>query len=124
MSFPSTCSRALAFIFVFLALPLSQPSAHCFVGSRFFPATLTIDDPCVADEMSLPTVAWSRTGDVPPASEWDISAEFDKRITEDFGFGISDVWSQIRTPGGPTMAGFADLETTLQYQLLKDSSHE
>ncbi|MGB7099173.1 MAG: hypothetical protein WBD95_10465 [Xanthobacteraceae bacterium] len=78
----------------------------------------------MADEMSLPTVAWSRTGDIPPGSEWDISAEFDKRITEDLGFGISDVWSQIRTPGGPTLAGFGDLETTLQYQLLKDSSHE
>ena len=24
--------------------------AHCFVGGRFFPATLGIDDPCVADE--------------------------------------------------------------------------
>src|SRR5579864_5850373 len=27
-------------------------------------------------------------------------------------------------PGGPTMAGFDNLETTAQYQLLKDSSHE
>jgi hypothetical protein len=118
------CLRACALGLPLFLLFFTNASAHCFVGARFFPATLTIDDPCVADEMSLPTVAWSRTGDVPPASEWDISAEFDKRITEDLGFGISDVWSQIRTPGGPTLAGFGDLETTLQYQLLKDSSHE
>jgi hypothetical protein len=124
MSLPSTCSRALAFIFVFLALPLSQPSAHCFVGPRFFPATLVTDDPCVADEMSLPTVVWSRTGDVPPATEWDISAELSKRITEDLGISIGDVWSHIRQPGGPTIQGFGDLETTLQYQLLKDGAHE
>ena len=37
------------------ALPMSNAFAHCFVGSRFFPATLATDDPCVADEMSLPT---------------------------------------------------------------------
>ncbi len=105
-------------------LSFSNALAHCFVGARFFPATLAIDDPCVADELSLPTVQWSKTGDVPPATEWDVSAEISKRITEDLGLSIGNTWSQIRPPGGPTAAGFADLETTLQYQLLKDSPHE
>lgn len=117
-------SRACALGLLFAWLPFSTAFAHCFVGPRFFPATLVIDDPCVADEMSLPTVDWFRTGDVPPASEVDVAVEFDKRITEDLGFGISDVWSQIRSPGGPVVQGFGDLETTLQYQLLKDGSHE
>ena len=54
----------------------SNASAHCFVGARFFPATLAIDDPCVADELSLPTVAWSKTADMPPGIEWDISGDF------------------------------------------------
>jgi hypothetical protein len=98
--------------------------AHCVVGARFLPATLATDDPCVADEMSLPTVSWSRTGDTPPATEWDISGEFSKRITEDFGISIGETWSQIRQPGGPTTAGFGDLETTFQYQLLKNAPHE
>ncbi len=120
----SRCLRACAPIIVFALLPFSSASAHCFVGPRFFPATLTIDDPCVADEMSLPTVDWFKTGTVPSGSEWDISAEFDKRITEDLGFGISDVWTQIRTPGGPVAVGLGNLETTLQYQLLKNASSE
>ena len=30
--------------------------AHGLAGKRFFPSTLTIDDPFVADELSLPTV--------------------------------------------------------------------
>jgi hypothetical protein len=67
MSGSLRCPLALAFVLVLL--PVSQASAHCLVGARFFPATLATDDPCVADEMSLPTVAWSRTGDVPPAKE-------------------------------------------------------
>jgi hypothetical protein len=118
-----SCSRLCALLF-FVTLPLSNAFAHCFVGPRFFPATLAIDDPCVADEMSLPTVAWSQTGDVPPATEWDISAELSKRITEDFGISIGDTWSNIHQPGGFTKSGFSDLETTLQYQLLKDGPHE
>ncbi len=118
------CLRAGALALLFASLPLSQAFAHCFVGPRFFPSTLIIDDPCVADEMSLPTVDWFKTADIPPASELDISAEFNKRITEDLGFTIGDQWSQIRAPDGNTMAGFSDLETALQYQLLKDASHE
>jgi hypothetical protein len=117
-------SRAFALVLLFVFLPFSNAFAHCFVGPRFFPATLAIDDPCVADEMSLPTVAWSKTGDIPPATEWDVSVEISKRITEDLGISIGEQWSQIRTPGSPTLSGFSDLETTLQYQLLKDSSHE
>ena len=80
----------LASAFLLALLPVSQASAHCFVGARFFPATLATDDPCVADEMSLPTVAWSKTGDVPPAKELDISGEISKRITEDFGVSIGE----------------------------------
>jgi hypothetical protein len=102
----------------------SDALAHCFVGARFFPATLATDDPCVADEMSLPTVSWSKTADMPPASEWDISGELSKRITENFGVSIGETWTQIRQPNGLVTAGFQDLETTFQYQLLKDSSHE
>lgn len=119
-------ARALLILPLLLCPVLISPAAaHCFVGARFFPATLAIDDPCVADELSLPTVSFSQTGDVPAAGEWDISGEFSRRITEDFGVSIGETWSQIhQRGGGPTQAGFADLETTFQYQLLKDDAHE
>jgi hypothetical protein len=117
-------ARAFALGLALALLSFSSAFAHCFVGPRFFPATLAIDDPCVADEMSIPTVNWVPTPGAPPGSQLDISVEFDKRITESLGFNISDVWSQIRTPGGPVVQGLGDLETTVQYQLLKDASHE
>jgi hypothetical protein len=121
----SRCTlRALALVPFIILLTASHVFAHCFVGGRFLPATLVTDDPCVADEMSLPTVSWSKTADMPPATEWDISAEFSKRITEDFGISIGDTWTQIHQPGGFTAAGFGNLETTAQYQLLKNSEHE
>ena len=124
MSCLKRCSRALALTLIFAPLPLSGAFAHCFVGPRFLPATLITDDPCVADEMSLPTVSWSRTPDTPPATEWDVGVEISKRITEDFGISIGNTWRQFRPPSGPTMAGWDNLETTAQYQLLKDGSHE
>ena len=61
---------------------------------------------------------------MPAATEWDVSVELSKRITEHLGISIGETWSQIRPPGGPTMAGFGNLETTIQYQLLKDGPHE
>ena len=109
----------------FFALAFTSPSlAHCFVGARFFPATLATDDPCVADEMSMPTVQWSKTADMPPATQWDISGEISKRITENFGVSIGQTWTQLRQPDGTVTSGFQNLETTFQYQVLKDRSHE
>ena len=40
-----------------LVLIASPAWGHGFVGQRFFPATLAVDDPFVADELSLPTFA-------------------------------------------------------------------
>ena len=40
---------AFAFGLLITLLSVSYASAHCFVGARFFPATLATDDPCVAD---------------------------------------------------------------------------
>ena len=120
----SSCSRAFAVALIFVALSASEGFAHCFAGGHFFPATLATDDPCVADELSLPTVQWSKTRDFPPATEWDISIDLSKRITEDFGVSIGSTWSHIRSPGSPTVAGFGNLETAFQYQLFKDGPHE
>src|ERR1700732_5311436 len=109
----------------FIALAFtSHALAHCFVGARFLPATLATDDPCVADEMSLPTVAWSKTADVPPASQLDIGIDFSKRITENFGVTFSQGWTSIRQADGTLAQGFGNFETTFQYQLLKDREHE
>src|SRR5262245_15263272 len=36
-------------------IPLASAGAHEIVGNRFFPATLTIDDPGVNDELAVPT---------------------------------------------------------------------
>lgn len=105
-------------------LTSSDARAHCFVGARFFPATLGIDDPCVADELSIPTVTWSKSGDEPPVRELDISGEFSKRITEYFGVSVSPTWTHLSQPGMPSASGFQNLETEFKYQFLTLPEYE
>lgn len=109
-----------------LSLP-SNAFAHCFVGARFFPAMLATDDPCVADEMSLPTVQLNSAN--PAGRENDIEADFSKRITENFGVTVSSTWTRVSPPAddgtaGPVAYGFQNLVVTPQFQLWKDPQHE
>lgn len=115
---------AAATIAALQSISVPQASAHCFVGGRFLPATLNTDDPCVADEMSVPTVSKFKTGDDPSAKETDLSFDFSKRITENFGITTSRTWSRISPPGMPSMSGWQNLQNAFQYQVLKDPSHE
>ena len=101
--------------------------AHEIVGNRFFPATLAIDDPGVNDEVALPTISMSKTGDDPSFKQLDISGEFAKRITENFAISVAPTWSRLYAPGGPAMTGargFQNLETLFKYRVFKNDEHE
>ena len=109
------------------ALVVTAARSHEIVGNRMFPATLAIDDPGVADELSLPTVAVSKTGDVPPVKQLDISGEYSKLITEDFAVSFSPTWTHLYAPGGPNSvgaSGFQNIETTFKYRVFKNAEHE
>src|SRR5207247_11270762 len=88
------------------SLVATEPvSAHGFAGKRFFPATLATHDPFVADELSLPTIAYSKQ----PASEEsaatresDFSIDVSKRVTEYLGIGLGPTDSRVRSCGGQT----------------------
>jgi hypothetical protein len=102
-------------------------NAHEIVGNRVFPATLAIDDPGVADELSLPTVLFYKTGNNPSVRQLDISGEYSKLITEDFAVSFSPTWSHIYAPGGPLgvgASGFQNIETTFKYRIYKNAEHE
>lgn len=75
-------------------------SAHCIVGNRFFPATLNIDDPCVNDELALPTIAGFKNGDDPSARELD------------------DI------PHEGSAQGFDNLGTSFKYQFVRNAGAE
>jgi hypothetical protein len=101
-------SWPLAMFAAVLAAPATAALAHEIVGNRFFPATLAIDDPGVTDELALPTISMSKTGDDPSFKQLNVSAEFAKRITEDFAISIAPTWSRLYAPGGLTITARAD----------------
>jgi hypothetical protein len=108
-------------------LPIHPARAHAVAGARVFPVTLTIDDPGVADEASIPTFAWQRSGaegGVGPVHEYDLTGEFDKRITERLGIGISDGYSIQSTENDKTRTGWQDLTIALKYQTYVNAPHE
>jgi hypothetical protein len=107
-----------------LALSGGTAQAHCLAGARFFPATLNIEDPCVADELALPTVSSFRNGDDPSARQLDISGEYSKRITDTFALSVGSTWSRISPPGMPRVSGFQNLETAAKWQFLTDAQRE
>ncbi|MEY2492893.1 MAG: hypothetical protein QOH24_1844 [Verrucomicrobiota bacterium] len=102
----------------------SRAYGHGFAGARFFPATLSTDDPFIADELSLPTVSTIRTPDNGGTREIDISVDIAKRITPYFGIEIGQTLTALNPHEGRAVNGFGNLELSGKYQLLENDAHE
>jgi hypothetical protein len=103
---------------------MGRAFGHGFAGARFFPATLSTDDPFVSDELSLPTVSTIRTPEDGGTRETDISVDISKRITPDFAIEIGDSFTVLNPQEGRAANGFSNLELGGKYQLLKNGEHE
>ena len=86
---------------------ISRAYGHGFAGARFFPATLSTDDPFVADELSLPTVSTVRTPDDGGTRETEISFDIAKRITPDFAIEIGESFTVLIHTKGTRRMGSA-----------------
>src|SRR5205823_11893741 len=118
---------SLVFWLVFAVCEFSATGrvyGHGFAGARFFPATLSTDDPFVSDELSLPTVSTIRTPDDGGTRETDISVDVSKRITPEFAIEIGDTFTALIPHDGRAANGFGNLELGGKYQLLKSGEHE
>jgi hypothetical protein len=106
-----------------LAFPPEAAFAHAICGDRVFPVTLTIDDPGVADEASVPTFTYQNNG-AAGSHEYDFNFEWDKRITPDLGFAVNYGWNVYQTSGEPTTTGWDNLSLTGKYAKCVSPSHE
>ena len=105
------------------AFPVTA-QAHCEVGERTFASTMTFDDPCVSDELSLPTIQSFKNGDQPSAQELDVSGEYTKTITRNFGVSFEETWVHLDVPGEGSHSGFDNLGTSFKYQFVRDAERE
>ncbi len=105
-----------------LAVPLlmasTEAQAHGVVGDRFFPATLAIDDPFVADELAVPTFALLHSSD--NVRKLSLDFEYAKRITDRFAVSLAQGWHSQRRVG----AGWQNLEASFKFQAFESPIHE
>jgi len=110
-----------------VAASTQSVAAHGLIGQRFFPATLAIDDPFVADELSLPTVLHIRNRggeDSPPTLQTDLSGEFSKRLSPNLGVSLGGTYTLLHPDDGPSTSGFNNMEVALKYVFWKSAEHE
>ena len=121
------CIKKSAVLGIALAALSAAPVwAHAVCGNRVFPATLTMDDPGVNDELSLPTIQYLP---IPAASgnksgdSIDYGWEWDKTITQDLGFAINDDYF-TQHGAGQNLSGLDNVTLTVKDQLPCDEQHE
>ncbi|HEY4173537.1 MAG TPA: hypothetical protein VGM42_10960 [Rhodopila sp.] len=100
--------------------------AHGFAGDHMFISTLLIDDPNVADEASLPTFQFlpSQADGGGTSNTYNLGFEFDKRITENFGFSIESGYTWLTQPHAKTVNGWDNIAITLKYKPYVNAEHE
>jgi len=114
----------LALILILL-MPISS-WAHGVAGKRFFPTTFAVDDPFVSDELSLlfNHIKNPGEGDNPPARSTELSLEYSKRITPNFGLSIGEKFRHLNFEGQGSESGLGNLELGAKYQFLTSEKHE
>ena len=112
---------------VIVSLLPQSAHAHAIAGDRVFPATLEVDDPSVATELSLPAVSWARgplddNGNFPNLT--NIGAEFDLLIAPNLAVGISDGWNSQTARGERGVYGYDSIEVSGKYLFYENDEHE
>lgn len=97
--------------------------AHGVVGQRFFPESITVEDPFPADEMDLLAPAYIKS---PEGKELSFGFGYQKRLSPNLGLSIEAEYVSINPadPTEPQQTGFASPEFTLKYAMLRDPVHE
>jgi hypothetical protein len=99
-------------------IAISSPVlAHGVVGQRFFPATITTDDPFAADELALPTIT---SFDHETEVDFDYSKTIFPGLAVEIGRGHVD----SRPPGESPARGFDNFEVSPSLEVYRNPAHE
>jgi len=111
-------SAALCVLTSSCIIGIAPPAfAHGVVGQRFFPATITTDDPFAADELALPTITLFD-------HETEIDADYSKTIFPGFAVEVGFGHVSARDNGEPAQRGFGNLEISPSLEVYRNPEHE
>ena len=102
---------------IFAACIAAPGQAHGVIGQRFFPATITTDDPFAADELALPTVSWFD-------HETSVDFDYSKTILPGFAIEVGMGHVNVHEPGEPRVRGFDNLEISPSVEVYRSPAHE
>src|ERR1700693_767972 len=109
------------------ALSSSSVLAHGVVGQRFFPATIAVDDPFVADEMDLlgyQTISNPDPTDPTHTQSQTYWSGISKRLTRDIGIQIKASYTMDHFEGQGNNNGFQNIVFGIMDQMIKIPAHE
>ncbi|TCG04060.1 hypothetical protein BZM27_43590 [Paraburkholderia steynii] len=99
--------------------------AHSIAGNRVFPATLSVDDPGVGDEVNLEFGhVKSLTDDGDEQNTNTTTLEWDKLITPSFALSVTANYVNINAPNGGSASGFDNFEVGAKYRFYVNEAHE
>jgi hypothetical protein len=126
MDNPSAFRGAVLFavsMVIFVAEPISAFS-HGFAGDRFFPATLTTDDPFAASELSLPTFSEIRQPGQPPVKNFDLSTDISLLLFPKIALTVGSGYNIQKAVNQSPQTGFDTAELNLLYEFFENDKHE
>jgi hypothetical protein len=98
--------------------------AHGIAGNRFFPGTLSFDDPAVADEAILPNFAsFKRQVDGGNIVDNRLDWAFFRLLTPTLGVGIDSAWVH-RNWGNSLRSGFDVTSLSVKGEVYRNDLHE
>ena len=114
---------SLTAVLLTVAFATEPAGAHGLAGRRFFPATLVIEDPFVADELALPSFSTIKT---PEGRETSIGGELAKSVTPNLGVSVGAEYLILdpNEEGEASTDGFANPEIAAKYVIFKSDAHE
>ncbi len=141
------CLSRLRPLFVYsslfvLTISTQSVEAHGFEGDRFFPPTITLDDPFAADDLAVTVSSFNNPANfsggntLSKTRQINLTTEFDKEIFPKFAIGIAKSYQNFQpdsndsnspSQGGTgqfAFDGFSNLQLSLKYQAYENSEHE
>jgi len=116
-------SRALTIASAVLVVSQSA-HAHGIAGNRFFPGTLTFDDPAVADEAIVPNFSyWNHPDGGGDVTDNRINWSFTRLLTPKVGVVIDNSWI-TRNWGVTQRSGFDVTNIGVKWEVYRDNPHE
>ncbi len=107
------------------ALTAGPAAAHGIAGNRFFPGTMTLDDPAVADELVMGYERLKHpAADGAPVTDNGFNGAFARLLTPTWSVGFDTAWTWRHRSGFEAQNGSEGVMFSLKHLLYENDPHE